>query len=306
MKVLLLGGSGFVGGSIKKFLIKEKINFYAPSSKKLDLKKINKIENFVKKKKISHIINSAGKVGGILSNIENQKRFFEDNMEINYNLLKVASEHRISNIINIGSSCMYPKIYQNKMNENYLMSGYLEDTNFGYGLAKLVSSFYLKILKKNNNLNYTTIIPCNLYGPKDNFDPKSSHLIAAIIQKIFTAIKNKEQSIEVWGDGLSKREFLYVDDLAEFLVNLVKSELKFPDFLNVGYGTDFTVKQYYKKIINLVNPKIKIVFNKKYPSGMKRKLIDSSLAKKIYKWSPKTSLDKGLIKTIKYYENNKL
>jgi GDP-L-fucose synthase len=306
MKILLLGGSGFVGGSIKKFLIKEKINFYAPSSKKLDLKKINKIENFVKKKKISHIINSAGKVGGILSNIENQKSFFEDNIEINYNLLKVASEHRVSNIINIGSSCMYPKIYQNKMNENYLMSGYLEDTNFGYGLAKLVSSFYLKILKKNNNLNYTTIIPCNLYGPKDNFDPKSSHLIAAIIQKIFTAIKNKEQSIEVWGDGLSKREFLYVDDLAEFVVNLVKSELKFPDFLNVGYGTDFTVKQYYKKIINLVNPKIKIVFNKKYPSGMKRKLIDSSLAKKIYKWSPKTSLDKGLIKTIKYYENNKL
>ena len=306
MKVLLLGGSGFVGGSIKKFLIKKKIKFYAPSSKKLDLKKINKIENFLIKKKISHIINSAGKVGGILSNIENQKKFFEDNMEINYNLLKAASKHNVANIINIGSSCMYPKIYKNKMKENYLMSGYLEDTNFGYGLAKLISSFYLKILKKNNNLNYTTIIPCNLYGPKDNFDPKSSHLVAAIIQKIFTAIKNKEQSIEVWGDGLSKREFLYVDDFAEFVVSLVKSKLKFPDFLNIGYGTDFTVKQYYKKIINLVNPKIKIVFNKKYPSGMKRKLIDSSLAKKIYKWSPKTSLDKGLIKTIKYYENNKL
>lgn len=306
MKVLLLGGSGFVGGSIKKFLIKKKIKFYAPSSKKLDLKKINKIENFLIKKKISHIINSAGKVGGILSNIENQKKFFEDNMEINYNLLKAASENSVSNIINIGSSCMYPKIYKNKMSENYLMNGYLEDTNFGYGLAKLVSSFYLKILKENNSLNYTTIIPCNLYGPKDNFDPKSSHLIAAIIQKIFTAIKNKEQSIEVWGDGLSKREFLYVDDFAEFVVNLVKSKLKFPDFLNIGYGADFTVKQYYKKIINLVNPKIKIFFNKKYPSGMKRKLIDSSLAKKIYKWSPKTSLDKGLIKTIKYYENNKL
>mgnify|MGYP001171505726 CR=1 FL=1 len=306
MKVLLLGGSGFVGGSIKKFLIKKKIKFYAPSSKKLDLKKINKIENFLIKKKISHIINSAGKVGGILSNIENQKKFFEDNMEINYNLLKAAGKHNVANIINIGSSCMYPKIYKNKMSENYLMSGYLEDTNFGYGLAKLVSSFYLKILKENNSLNYTTIVPCNLYGPRDNFDPKSSHLIAAIIQKIFTAIKNKEQSIEVWGDGLSKREFLYVDDFAEFVVNLVKSKLKFPDFLNIGYGTDFTVKQYYKKIINLVNPKIKIFFNKKYPSGMKRKLIDSSLAKKIYKWSPKTSLDKGLIKTIKYYESTQL
>ena len=227
-------------------------------------------------------------------------------MEINYNLLKAASKHNVVNIINIGSSCMYPKIYKNKMSENYLMSGYLEDTNFGYGLAKLVSSFYLKILKENNSLNYITIIPCNLYGPRDNFDPKSSHLIAAIIQKIFTAIKNKEQSIEVWGDGLSKREFLYVDDFAEFVVNLVKSKLKFPDFLNIGYGTDFTVKQYYKKIINLVNPKIKIFFNKKYPSGMKRKLIDSSLAKKIYKWSPKTSLDKGLIKTIKYYESKQL
>ena len=306
MRVLLLGGNGFVGGSIKKFLTKKKISFYAPSSKKLNLKEINQIENFLTKKKISHIINSAGKVGGILSNIKNQKKFFEDNMEINYNLLKTANKHNIASIINIGSSCMYPKIYKSKMKENYLMTGYLEDTNFGYGLAKLVSSFYLKILKENNNLNYTTIIPCNLYGPKDNFDPKSSHLIAAIIQKIFTAIKNKEQSIEVWGDGSSKREFLYIDDLAEFVVNLTKSNLKFPDFLNIGYGIDFTIKQYYKKIINLVNPKIKIIFNKKYPTGMKRKLIDSSLAKKIYKWSPRTSLDKGLIKTIKYYENNEL
>lgn len=306
MRVLLLGGNGFVGGSIKKFLAKKKIRFYAPSSKNLNLKEINQIENFLTKKKISHIINSAGKVGGILSNIKNQKGLFEDNIEINYNLLKTADKHNIVNIINIGSSCMYPKIYENKMKENYLMSGYLEDTNFGYGLAKLVSSFYLKLLKENNNLNYTTIIPCNLYGPNDNFDPESSHLIAAIIQKIFTATKNKEQSIEVWGDGSSKREFLYVDDFAEFVVNLIKSNLKFPDFLNVGFGTDFTVKQYYKRIINLVNPKIKMIFNKKYPAGIKRKLMDSSLAKKKYRWLPKTSLDKGLIKTIKYYENNEL
>ena len=306
MRVLLLGGNGFVGGSIKKFLTKKKIRFYAPSSKNLNLKEINQIENFLTKKKISHIINSAGKVGGILCNIKNQKGLFEDNIEINYNLLKTADKHNIVNIINIGSSCMYPKIYKNKMKENYLMSGYLEDTNFGYGLAKLVSSFYLKLLKENNNLNYTTIIPCNLYGPNDNFDPESSHLIAAIIQKIFTATKNKEQSIEVWGDGSSKREFLYVDDFAEFVVNLIKSNLKFPDFLNVGFGTDFTVKQYYKRIINLVNPKIKMIFNKKYPAGIKRKLMDSSLAKKKYRWLPKTSLDKGLIKTIKYYEKNEL
>jgi GDP-L-fucose synthase len=145
-----------------------------------------------------------------------------------------------------------------------------------------------------------------LYGPNDNFDPKSSHLVASIIKKIFTAIKNKENSVEVWGDGSSKREFLYIDDFAEFVVNLIKSNLKFPNFLNVGYGTDFAIKLYYKKIINLINPKIKIIFNKKYPVGTKRKLIDSSLAKIIYKWSPKTSLDKGLIKTIKYYKKNEL
>jgi GDP-L-fucose synthase len=306
MKVLLLGGNGFVGGTIKKFLTKKKINFFAPSSKELDLKEIYEIESCLTKKKISHIINSAGKVGGILSNIQNQKKFFEDNMEINYNLLKTANNHNIANIINIGSSCMYPKIYKSKMKENYLMSGHLEDTNFGYGLAKLVSSYYLKILKENNNLNYTTIIPCNLYGPKDNFDPMSSHLVAAIIQKTFKTIKKKEQSIEVWGDGSSKREFLYIDDFAEFVVNLIQSNSKFPDFLNVGYGSDFTIEYYYKKIINLINPKIKIIFNKKYPTGMKRKLIDSSLAKKLYKWTPKTSLDKGLIKTIKYYINNEL
>lgn len=306
MRVLLLGGGGFVGGAIKKYLIKRKIKFYAPSSKELNLKKINKIKNFLKKNKISNIINAAGKVGGILSNTLNQKKFFEDNIEINYNLFKTARELKISNILNIGSSCMYPKIYQKKMKENYLMSGPLEDTNFGYGLAKLVSSYYLKLLKDNDNLNYTTIIPCNLYGPMDNFNPRSSHLVAAIIQKSFEASKNKLKSVEIWGDGSSKREFLYVDDLADFIVNLIISNTKLPEFLNIGYGKDFTIKQYYKKIINLINPSIKIVFNKKYPSGMKRKLIDSSFAKRKYRWTPRTSLDIGLKNTIEYYKNNEL
>jgi GDP-L-fucose synthase len=198
---------------------------------------------------------------------------------------------------------MYPKIYKSKMKENYLMSSYLEDTNFGYGLAKLVSSFYLKILKENNNLNYTTIIPCNLYGPKDNFDPKSSHLIAAIIQKIFTAIKNKEHSIEVWGDGSSKREFLYIDDFAEFVVNLIKSNLKFPNFLNVGYGTDVSIRNLARLIASNVGYSGKFVFDTSKPNGMRRKLLDSGLIRSLG-WLPEIKLEEGIRATAQEYQGS--
>ena len=301
--ILLLGGNEFIGEAIKEKLIQAKIKFYSPSSRQLNLKKISNIENFLGNKKITHIINAAGKNGGILNNIENQKFFFEHNFEINYNIFKAASKKRITNIINIGSSCMYPKNYNIKMKENFLMTGPLEDTNFGYGLAKLVSSYYLKILGHKKNLNYTTVIPSNLYGPKDNFNPMSSHLIGAIIRKVFAAKKKNTPLIEIWGDGKPKRELLYISDFADFVIKLIKSNSKYPSFINVGYGKDFTVEQLYKKIINLIYPKSKIFYNKKLPNGMNRKLLDSSLAKRKYNWKPKTSLNKGLLNTIIYYEN---
>jgi GDP-L-fucose synthase len=301
--ILLLGGNEFIGEAIKEKLIQAKIKFYSPSVRELNLKKISNIKNFLGNKKITHIINAAGKNGGILNNIENQKFFFEHNLEINYNIFKAASKKKITNIINIGSSCMYPKNYNIKMKENLLMTGPLEDTNFGYGLAKLVSSYYLKILGHKKNLNYTTVIPSNLYGPKDNFNPMSSHLIAAIIRKVFAAKKKNTPLIEIWGDGKPKRELLYISDFADFVIKLIKSNSKYPSFINVGYGKDFTVEQLYKKIINLIYPNSKIFYNKKLPIGMNRKLLDSTLAKKKYNWKPKTSLNKGLLNTIIYYQN---
>jgi GDP-L-fucose synthase len=301
--ILLLGGNEFIGEAIKEKLIQAKIKFYSPSVRELNLKKISNIKNFLGNKKITHIINAAGKNGGILNNIENQKFLFEHNLEINYNIFKAASKKKITNIINIGSSCMYPKNYNIKMKENLLMTGPLEDTNFGYGLAKLVSSNYLKILGHKKNLNYTTVIPSNLYGPKDNFNPMSSHLIAAIIRKVFAAKKKNTPLIEIWGDGKPKRELLYISDFADFVIKLIKSNSKYPSFINVGYGKDFTVEQLYKKIINLIYPNSKIFYNKKLPTGMNRKLLDSTLAKKKYNWKPKTSLNKGLLNTIIYYQN---
>lgn len=301
--VLLLGGNEFIGDAIKEGLTQAKIKFYSPTDKQLNLKKISKIKNFLQNKKITHIINAAGKSGGILNNIENQKFLFEHNLEINYNIFNAASEKKIPNIINIGSSCMYPKNYNIKMKENFLMTGPLEDTNLGYGLAKLVTSNYLKILRQEKNFNYTTVIPSNLYGPKDNFDLKSSHLIAAIIRKVFTAKKKNVPLIEIWGDGKPKRELLYISDFADFVIKLIKSNSKYPCFINVGYGKDFTVEQLYKKIINLIYREAKIFYNKKLATGMNRKLLDSSLAKKKYNWKPKTSLNKGLLNTIMYYKN---
>lgn len=244
-------------------------------------------------------------VGGIIKNKSNNLEFFENNFEINYNLFFIASNLKVKNIINLGSSCMYPKIYKTKFKEKHLMTNILENTNFGYSLSKLSTSFYLKLLKDKLKLNYVTIIPCNLYGPNDNFDYNKSHLIPAIIRKVIEAKKFHKKYVFAWGDGSPKREFMYVDDLASLVLKMIKTKKKLPDFINAGYGKDFTVKYFYKKIIKIIDHKILIKWDKTKPNGTKRKLINSNLAMKLFKWKPKISLDDGLKKTILFYSNKK-
>tara|TARA_B100001964_G_scaffold225252_1_gene272875 strand:+ start:314 stop:1237 length:924 start_codon:yes stop_codon:yes gene_type:complete len=305
-KVLILGGSGFVGKSIARHLEHNKINYSSPKSKILNLKKFSKISEYLKKNKFSHIINCAGLVGGISKNIKYNINFFEENLEINYNLIKAVKDSGVKNFINLGTSCMYPIGYNTRMSENKLMTNYLEKTNFGYALAKLSTSFYLKMLKNNSDINCVTVIPCNLYGPNDNFDQKSSHLVAAIIKKVVDAKIKNQKYIIGWGSGNVKREFMYVDDLSKLIIKLVESNKKYPEFLNVGYGKDFKVSEFYYRIINLIDKKIKIKWNKTKPEGIKRKIINSNLAKKLYNWKASTKLNIGLKETINYYNTFEL
>lgn len=259
---------------------------------------------FLKQNNITHVINCAGKVGGILDNYLNQIDYFRENNEINYNLISSSYEEGIKNFLNLSSSCMYPSNFMSKMSEKMLMLGNLEVTNFGYAIAKLTAANYVKLIRDKFKYNYSNVIPCNLYGPNDNFTDNTSHLIASIIKKVSYAKKNNINSIEVWGDGTPKREFLYIDDLVKFLFNSIDKNYHIPSFLNIGFGKDYSVNDYYKKVMKIYNYKVKLVYNSNKPNGVKRKLLDISLAKKEFKFKPKTNLEKGLENTIKYYENS--
>ena len=170
-------------------------------------------------------------------------------------------------------------------------------------MAKLSAAYYIKLINEKDDLNYSNLIPCNLYGPYDNFQENYSHLLASIIRKVVTAKKNQDKSIEVWGDGKPKREFLFVDDLANFIFNIIKKNYILPTFLNVGYGKDYSVKDFYKIVMSICNYKVKLHYDLTKPNGITRKLIDSSLAKNNYNYKVSTSLEDGIKETIKYYEN---
>tara|TARA_B100000989_G_scaffold296563_1_gene280077 strand:- start:852 stop:1454 length:603 start_codon:yes stop_codon:yes gene_type:complete len=198
---------------------------------------------------------------------------------------------------------MYPVNYLSKMREEDLMTGKLEPTNFGYAMAKLSAASYVKLIRDKFGYNYSNIIPCNLYGPHDNFNDNRSHLVASIIKKISNAKKNNNNFVEIWGDGSPKREFLYVEDLTNFIFLCVRKDYRLPVYINIGYGRDYSVKQYYKKIMGLMNYKVKLIYNLNKPNGIQRKLLDISLAKRLFKYNPKINFDTGIRKTIKYYEN---
>ncbi len=302
--ILLLGSTGFVGNNLKKVFLGSKFNIFDPNKNILNLKNKRKINLFLKKNKITHIINCAGKVGGILDNSLNQIEYYRENNEINYNLISSSYEEGVKNFLNLSSSCMYPSNFNIKMNEQKLMSGNLEPTNLGYAIAKLTAANYIKIIRDKFKYNYSNVIPCNLYGPNDNFNENKSHLIASIIQKVSYAKKNKIDFIDVWGDGTPRREFLYIEDLTKFIFRAISKDYTLPVFINIGFGKDYSVKQYYRKVMSAYNYKAKLVYNDNKPNGIKRKLLDISLAKKKFNYNPNTSLEEGLKYTIKYYENS--
>lgn len=305
--LLILGASGMVGQNLKDGLNKFKLKYISPSSNELNLRKYSLVKNFFKNNNITHVINCAGLVGGIKKNLNNNLDFFQINLEINYNLFNAAYDAGIKNIINLGSSCMYPKKYKRKMSEKDLATGDVEETNYGYALAKNTTSNYLKLLRDSKNLNYVTLIPCNLYGYYDNFEIDSSHLIPGLISKFYFAKKNNKKEITIWGSGEARREFLFTSDLTNFIIKKYMENTSFKDpFLNIGYGKDYKIIDFYKKIQKILKTNFKFTFDLKQPEGVQRKLIDSSLAIEKYKWSPSVKLEEGIKKTIKFHEKQKI
>ncbi len=300
-----------VGNSLLNFFKTKKFGklIYTTRSK-LNLENYAKVENFIKKNKPDVIINCAGKVGGILANNVYPTEFLNENILIQTNLIKSAYKYKVPHFINLGSSCIYPKFAKQPIKEDYLLSGYLEKTNEAYAIAKIVGLKLCEYYNRQFKTSYVTLMPCNLYGPNDNFNLKTSHFIPALIKKIVKAKKNNKNFVEIWGTGKPKREVMYVDDLASAIYFIIKEKirgnkiltkyLKKNSLINVGSGNEYSIKQFATKISKVINYKSKLKFNKKYPDGTLRKRLDNSFINKLG-WKSKTSLTEGLNYTIDWY-----
>jgi nucleoside-diphosphate-sugar epimerase len=301
MKILLTGANGMVGRNILEIAKLHDHDLLSPSSTELNLLDANSVRQYINTYKPDMIIHAAGIVGGIQANMAQPVKFLVDNMQMGLNILTAANASGITKFLNLSSSCMYPRDALNPLAEDLILKGELEPTNEGYALAKVTSTRLCEyICKENSDLLYKTIIPCNLYGRFDKFDPNNYHIIPAVIRKIDEAKKNNLKEIDIWGDGEARREFMYAEDLADFIFYAINNFEKMPQNLNVGLGTDFTINEYYQTVSNVVGYKGKFKHDLTKPVGMKQKLIDDKKLKE-FGWSYKTELETGIQKTYKFY-----
>ena len=299
--MLLTGGSGLVGRNIQEHSSADKWEILTPSRKELDLTDLSSVSQWVKKHQPDIIIHAAGLVGGIKANIQDPVKFLDVNVSMGRNIIMVARDCNVTKLINLGSSCMYPKSIHSPLTEDKLMAGKLEPTNEGYALAKLFTTKLCQyISKENSNMHYKTMIPCNIYGKHDNFNLETAHLLPAIIQKIHTAKVDNLNTVSVWGDGTVRREFLYAEDLADAILLAVEDLHKIPNIMNIGFGLDYSVNEYYKTVAEVMNWKGTLVHDLSMPIGMMQKLNGIDRQKK-WGWTAQTSLKVGIKKTYQYF-----
>ncbi len=303
-KILLTGGAGFVGQHVYKKLLEKgvkKENIIIPRSSQYDLR--DKKTCLKLTKDIDIVIHLAGNVGGIGYNREYPGTLFYDNITMGVNLIEASRINRIKKFVCIGTICAYPKFTPVPFKEEDLWNGYPEETNAPYGIAKKVLLVMLQAYRQQYGFNGIYLLPVNMYGPGDNFDPEKSHVIAALIKKIHDAKKGNKKEIIVWGDGSATREFFYVEDAAEAIV-LATEKYEKSDPINIGAGFEISIKELVKLLVKLMDFKGKIIWDKTKPNGQPRRMLDTSKAKKEFGFVAKTSFEEGLKRTIKWYEEN--
>ena len=304
MKILITGASGMVGMNLMEHPCLKKYEVLSPPRKELNLLDQLNVKKYISYHKPDFIINCAGVVGGIKSNIANPLKFFYENLTIGSNLIYSAFSHGVPYFLNIASSCIYPSIFLKPITESDLLTDKLEPTNEGYALAKISALKLCEYISNTNkHLQYKTLIPCNLYGKYDDFNLNTSHMIPGVINKIYQATKDKTD-VEIWGTGNARREFMLASDFADAVFFFLENFDKIPQNLNVGVGTDFTIKEYYQEIADIVGFKGDFHFNHQMPEGMQRKLLDISHQKNL-NWSPKTTLKNGIECTFNYFLTKK-
>ena len=290
-----------VGSNIIELFEKQNYEIISPDIEELNLLNADAVSNYLSDIKPDLVIHAAGIVGGIQANIAHPVKFLVDNIQMGVNVIMAAREIGIEKLINLGSSCMYPKDGVNPLKEESVLSGALESTNEGYAIAKIASARLCEyITREDSTFDYKTVIPCNLYGRYDKFDENYSHMIPAVIRKIYDAKQRGVSQVHIWGDGSVRREFMYAGDLAKFLLFAIENYSKVPGVINVGLGRDYTINEYYSEIAKVIGYTGDFVHDLSKPVGMKQKLVDVTKLKSIG-WEASTELQKGIRKTFEYY-----
>ena len=267
-------------------------NVVTKTSKELDLRNQEAVRSFYETEKPQYIFVAAAKVGGIHANNVYRAEFLYDNLMIQNNLIHYAYESGVKKLLFLGSSCIYPKLAEQPLKEDYLLSGYLESTNEPYAIAKITGIKMCEAYRDQYGCNFISAMPTNLYGPNDNYHPENSHVLPALIRKFHEAKVSSKEEVEVWGDGTPMREFLYAVDLANALVYLMENHNE-KQFVNVGFGSDVTIKELAETVAKVVGFDGGMKYDSSKPNGTPRKLMDSS---RLFStgWKPKTNLEEGI------------
>ena len=310
-RILVTGGAGFLGSFVgKKLLERGCKNIFVPRSKDYDLVQMEAVKRLYQDAKPDIVIHLASKVGGIGANHANPGKFFYDNLIMGVQTMEVGRQVGIEKFVAIGTICAYPKFTPVPFKEENLWNGYPEETNAPYGLAKKMLLVQAQAYRQQYGFNAIYLLPVNLYGPRDNFDPESSHVIPALIKKCFDAMAQPQSSnlqprtISVWGTGKATREFLYVEDCAEAIV-LATERYNKPDPVNLGAGFEISIKDLVGLIAKITDFKGEIVWDATKPDGQPRRMLDTSKAEREFGFKAKTSFEEGLRKTIEWHVKNR-
>ena len=302
--IWVTGGTGMVGKSLIKKLKMFKCNILNPKRKELDLLDSYQVSKYLEKKKPDIVFMTAAKVGGIFANNKYPASFIYENLQIQSNIINGSKNSKVKKLIFIGSSCIYPKKSKQPIKEDYLLTGSLEKTNQWYAIAKIAGIKMIEAYRKQYKCNFISVMPCNMYGPNDNYDEKNSHVMAALIRKVVLAKNSGDKKVEIWGSGKPLREFMHVDDFSDALIKIAKDyELDEP--INVGTGHEISIAKLAKLIKKLINYNGIIFYNKKYPDGTFRKILESSKIKKLG-WKSKIKLEVGIKDSIEDFRKNYL
>ncbi|MBS1670886.1 MAG: GDP-L-fucose synthase [Bacteroidetes bacterium] len=301
-KIYIAGHRGMVGSAIVRHLGKNGFtNLVYKTSAELDLRNQQAVNNFFNKEKPEYVFLAAAKVGGIVANNTYRANFIYENLMIESNVIHAAYVNNVTKLLFLGSSCIYPKLAPQPLKEEYLLSGYLEETNQPYAIAKIAGIELCDAYRAQYGCNFISAMPTNLYGPNDNYDLEKSHVLPALLRKCITAKNNNLPSVTLWGSGSPRREFLHTDDLAEaciFLMNNYNDK----GLVNIGWGEDVTILELAELIKKIVEYNGKLVFDTTKPDGTPRKLMDVSKLNNLG-WKATINLEEGIKKVFEEIKN---